>query len=193
MPIVSLINPLAHQTQLLHCRTWKRLVKRILKITHGSNKPMNNTGNNLCVKWHYPEGKASVSDLRLEEKFGFEFKTEYIQFTPLTISKVLANSDFQTFLNRIISPESFLLWIFLGETKSKVMRPAFILVVATWKMDHKVFEFRLFLLACNTRIVLPHFSYVLIQKTQIRSIPLWECSKMQLGLHLCVYLKGNKR
>lgn len=70
---------------------------------------MNNTGNNLCVKWHYPEGKASVSDLRLEEKFGFEFKTEYIQFTPLTISKVLANSDFQTFLNRIISPESFLL------------------------------------------------------------------------------------
>lgn len=76
------------------------------------------TENNLCVEWHYPEGKASVSDLRLEERFGFEFKTEYIKFTPLTIRKVLANSGFQTFLNRIISPESFLLWIFLGETKS---------------------------------------------------------------------------
>ena len=73
------------------------------------------------------------------------------------------------------------------------MEPAFILAVATWKMDHKVFEFRLFLLACNKRIVLSHFSYVLIQKTQTRSIPLWECSKMQLGLRLCVYLKGKMK
>lgn len=52
------------------------------------------------------------------------------------------------------------------------MEPVFILAVATWKIDHKVFEFRLFLLACNKRIVLSHFSYVLIQKTQTRSIPL---------------------
>ena len=183
MPIVSLINftlikfpPCTPNTAPSLQNMKKASKENFENYTQRWQANEHDTENNLCVEWHYPEGKASVSDLRLEEKFGFEFKKEYIQFTPLTIRKVLANSGFQTFLNRIISPESFLLWIFLGETKSKVMEPAFILAVATWKMDHKVFEFRLFLLACNKRIVLSHFSYVLIQKTQTRSIPLWECS-----------------
>ena len=148
-----------------------------------------NTVNNLCVKWHDPEG----SDLSLGEKSVFELKAEYIWVTPLTIKKVLANSSFQTFLNRIISPGSFLLWVFLEETKSRVMEPTYILVVATWKMDCKLFEFRLFLLAYNNRL----FSLAsLMFPSKRHRYVLFHCEsvpKCSWVLCVCVYLGWNKR
>lgn len=150
-----------------------------------SNK--HNIGDKLSAQWHYTEGLASVSDVRQGEKSVLELKAKYIQVTSLTIRKVLVNSGSQTFFSS--STGSFLLGaffcrVFLGETKSRVMEPTYVVPVASWKIDCKLFEFKLLLLAYNRIFT---FSYVPIPKTLIHSIPLWECSKIQLGLCVSVF------